>query len=222
MNAFHSAGSSSPRLESSGRVAATSARVSFGSRSELASSSALVVASGFLTAAAVPRASAAEEEADRLRVFFEPLAVGDEDQLVVGRHAELVDRGDDRVLAAQAQVDALDVAEAAQHRLGAAADQRRQQPVADVDGVRRRRASAWRGRGSSSGRRPGRGCRRWRSSCRAGRRPPLRLISSARSARSAGGRRSRRRRPRRDPVRGPAAPRAHRRSPGRSVRRRPA
>ena len=55
---------------------------------------------GSSTAAAGAAREGGEEEADRLRVFFEPLALGDQDQLVVGRHAELVDRGDDRVLAA--------------------------------------------------------------------------------------------------------------------------
>ena len=75
-----------------------------------------------------------EEEADLLRVLFQRLAVGDEDELVVGGDAELVDRGDHRVFAALAQVDALDVEEAAEHRLGAAAEQRRQQAEADVDG----------------------------------------------------------------------------------------
>jgi len=119
MNAFHSAGFIVPRLESSGSVAATSALVSFGSRFGLASSGAA--------------RQGGEEEADRLRVFFEPVTAGGEDELVVGRHAEFVDRGNDWVLAAQPQVDPLDVAEPAQHRLGAAADERRQQPVADVD-----------------------------------------------------------------------------------------
>ena len=74
-----------------------------------------------------------DEEADLFRVFFQLLAAGDQDQLVVGRDAELVDRGDDRLLAAFAQVDALDVAVAAEHRLGAAADQGREQAEADVD-----------------------------------------------------------------------------------------
>ena len=159
------------RAASSGRVAFTSASVSFGSRSWLASSTALVAAPGWATAASVPRCQGGDEEAELLRVGFQRLAVGDQDQLVVGRHAELVDRGDHRVFAALAQVDALDVAEAAEHRLGAAAEQRRQQAEADVDRLDRRRATAWRGRGSSSGRRPGRGCRRWRPSCPRGRRP---------------------------------------------------
>ena len=99
----------------------------------MASSTASVAAFGFFGRGLGAALQRGHEEADRFRVLFERLAVGDEDQLVVGRDAELVDRGDDRVFAALAQVDALDVAEAAEHRLGAAADQRRQQAEADVD-----------------------------------------------------------------------------------------
>ena len=52
-----------------------------------------------------------DEEAELFRFFFQRLAVGDQDELVVGRDAELVDRGDHRVFAALLQVDALDVAD---------------------------------------------------------------------------------------------------------------
>ena len=73
-------------------------------------------------------------------------AFGDQDELVVGRDAELVDRDDARVAAALGQVDALDVAEAAEHRVGAPGEHRGQQAEADVDLLdvveRRARASA--------------------------------------------------------------------------------
>src|SRR5207253_4133344 len=68
-----------------------------------------------------------------LRFGFEALAPGDEDELVVGRDAELVDGSDDGSFAALAQVDALDVAEAAEHRVGGAADEGGKETEADVD-----------------------------------------------------------------------------------------
>ena len=48
--------------------------------------------------------------------------LGDQDELVVGGYAELVDGDDARVEAALGEVDALDVEEAAEHRVGAARD----------------------------------------------------------------------------------------------------
>ena len=68
-----------------------------------------------------------------LGIVGDLLAAGDEDELVVGGDAELVDRLYEGLLARELELHALDVAEAAEHRLGATAEHRLQQVEADVD-----------------------------------------------------------------------------------------
>ena len=207
---------------SSGRVASTSARVSSGSRpspaSRIGCRSRPAGSRDGVPGAALERG---DEEPDRLRVLGDAVAVGDQHELVVGRDPELVDRDDPRVLAALGEVDALDVAEAAEHRVGLPESTAgsRLRPTSTCSTSRGRAPARSR---IAPGRRPGRGSRRWRSSCRRGRRRRRSRPRAARSARSAARRRAPRRRPRRGPGRGRAAPRARRRSRGRPAPRRPA
>ena len=86
----------------------------------MASSTASVAGAGSATAALVPRASAAMKRRIASGSSSSALALRDQHELVVGGHAELVDReSPSGAAAAQPQVDALDVAEAAEHRVGA-------------------------------------------------------------------------------------------------------
>ena len=73
-----------------------------------------------------------DEGPDPIRILLDREPARDQDELVVGRNAELVNRDDPRVEAAEAQVDPLDVPEASEDRVDLAADQRRQQVETDV------------------------------------------------------------------------------------------
>src|SRR4051794_9757890 len=82
-----------------------------------------------------PALEGVEEEPDVLGGVVEGIRVGHDDKLVVGGDAELVDGDHSGVLAALLEIDALDVEESAQHRLGAVVQDRRQQPLLHVDRV---------------------------------------------------------------------------------------
>ena len=133
-----------------------------------------------------------DEAADRLGVVLDRGAPGDQDELVVGRDAELVDRDDARVESALLEVDALDVPEAAQDRVDPAADQGGEQVEADVRPPSRPRTAGRPTEGSSPGSRSGTGSPPCRLSSPAGRRRSRCPPSAGRSARSAAGRRLRR------------------------------
>ena len=79
-----------------------------------------------------------DEAANRLRMLLHGGPPGNQDQLVVGRHSELVDRDDARVESPLLKVDALDVPEAAQNRVDPPGDQGGEKVEADVDLVRGR------------------------------------------------------------------------------------
>jgi hypothetical protein len=81
-----------------------------------------------------------DEGSDPVRVLIDLGGVRDQDELVVGRDTELVDRDHPGVEPAQREVDPLDVPEGAEDRVDLAADQGRQQVEPDVHLVDVRRS----------------------------------------------------------------------------------
>ena len=114
-----------PAGKNTGSVAFTTASWRPRSRPLEAFSSASTPAAGSFSSSAVAARGGLQEAADpRRAVLVEVLPAGDEDQLVVGRHAELVHLEDHGLLAAALQVDALVVPERAERGVDLLGDQR--------------------------------------------------------------------------------------------------
>ena len=202
-----------------GSVARTAAVWRPRSRPPSASSSASTPASGSRLSSSWPRAVACRKRRSRdAPSSSSVVAAGDEDELVVGRHAEVLHPQDLRLAVAALEVDALVVPERAERRVDLLGEHRRDEVEADVGllhgvgldpGLVEDRAQV------------GRLVREARGADALARellRARDRVVAERHQRTSAASARARRRRPGRRPCRAPAAAPARRRSRGRRGR----